>query len=342
MTREPARTRRLVYLVPELDHVCVRHRADVFIPVLQERGWCVEKWVIPRGVLRRLGVFWGLRRADVVVVVRRLFRRGQLGLVRRWSRRLIFDFDDAIVYRDSRRREQFSRGRTQRFAQVAALADRTIAGNDYLAGLTRHFGGKPVVIPTCVDDGRLYPAATQRPGGKIVIGWIGSHSTVMYLESLRPVFEELSRKYRSSVALKVVSDTFPGPMGLEVIEKTWSLAEELADLWSFNIGIMPLPEDVWTRGKCGYKLLQYMAVGIPAVASPVGVNPEIIRDGETGFLADDHQQWVEVLGRLIEDVSLRHDVGMLARESLRGRYSVSDWAQRYAHLIEEVAGPDGQ
>lgn len=338
MAAEPPKRRRVIYLVPSLAHVCVRHRVDVFIPALQTRGWYVEKWVIPRGLLQRLRCFWRLRRADVVVVVRKLFRRGQLKVLRWFARRVAFDFDDAIIYRDSSRKDQLSRSRTQRFTNVMSAADRVIAGNEYLASLARRFGGKPAVIPTCVDEQRVTPAESRAAGGKVVIGWIGSHSTLMYLESLKRVFEELGKRYGASVALKVVCDTFPGPMGLEVVEKPWSLEEELEDLRSFDVGVMPLPEDVWTRGKCGFKLLQYMAAAVPVVASPVGVNREIVHDGENGFLADGRERWTEVLALLVEDVGLRQSMGMWGRLSLRGRYTVADWAGRYVELIEEVVG----
>ncbi len=329
---------RVVYLVPALDHVCVRHRVDVFVPALQERGWVVEKWVLPRGLLRRLRLFWRIRRADVVVVVRKLLRRAQLRFLRWFSRGLVFDFDDAIIYRDSSRAKQFSRARAWRFRHVVRASDRAIAGNGYLARLVEGHGGRASVIPTCVDLGRLSPAATKRAGGKVVLGWIGSHSTLMYLEPLRPVFEELARRYGHSVVLKVVCDEFPEPLGLEVIEKPWALDDELGDLRTFDIGIMPLPDDTWTRGKCGFKLLQYMAVGIPVVASPVGVNTEIVRDAENGFLADGGARWVKVLSRLIEDVELRHRIGRQGWASLHGRYTVADWAGRYVQVIEEVAG----
>jgi glycosyltransferase involved in cell wall biosynthesis len=338
---ETAPRRHVIYLVPAFDDVCVRHRVDVFIPALEERGWCVEKWVIPSGVHRRVRLFWGLRGADLVVVVRKLFRQGQEKFLRWCSRRLVFDFDDAIIYRDSNHRNQYSQARAWRFGQMMQRADHVIAGNEYLAGLAVSFGGHPTIVPTCVDDVRLTPMGRQRMGGKVVIGWMGSRSTLMYLEGLRKVFEELGRRYGASVVLKVVCDKFPGPMGVEVVERPWSLADELEELRSFDIGIMPLRDDVWTRGKCGFKLLQYMAVGIPVVASPVGVNNQIVIDGENGFLAKNRGEWTGVLGTLIEDMDYRRNVGILGRESLRGRYAVSDWAGRYAHLLEEIAGRAG-
>jgi glycosyltransferase involved in cell wall biosynthesis len=158
----------------------------------------------------------------------------------------------------------------------------------------------------------------------------------MYLEGLREVFTDIGRRYSSAV-LKVVSDKFPGAMGIETEEKQWSLADETEDLRSFDIGVMPLVDDVWTRGKCGFKLLQYMAVGAAVVASPVGVNGTIVRHGENGLLAKNREEWTRALGRLIEDAEYRRKLGEAGRRSLAGRYTVADWAGRYADLMEETA-----
>jgi hypothetical protein len=336
---ETARARRIIYLVPDLGDVCVRHRVDVFIPTLEKRGWYVEKWVIPDGLPGRIKQFMGLRGADVVVVLRKLLRGGQAKMLRWCSKKLVFDYDDAVLYRDSNRAELESRGRAWRFRRMIRAADKVIAGNEYLASLAESFGGRATVIPTCIDDTQMSPRGARggRTDGRVVIGWIGSHSTVMYLEGLREVFGDIARRYRSAV-LKVVSDRFPGAMGIETVEKRWSLADEAEDLRSFDIGVMPLSDDVWTRGKCGFKLLQYMAVGAAVVASPVGVNSKIVRDGENGLAAKNREEWVAARGRLIEDAEYRRKLGEAGRRSLTGRYAVSDWAGRYADLMDEAAG----
>ncbi len=341
MSGRIAESKHIAYLVPGLEHVSVRYRVDPFIPALEARGWTVRKWVIPNGFLQRLKLFRRLRGADVVVLVRKLFHRWQLGMLRWYARSLLYDVDDAVLYRDSSRKNRFSRVRTGRFRSTVRGCRRVIAGNQYLAGLAESFGGRAFVVPTCVDDEALCPSEDDRRGGRLVIGWIGSRSTLMYLEGLRGVFEEIGRRYGESVLLKVVCDDFPESMGLPVERKVWDAREESADLRSFDIGLMPLTDDPWTRGKCGFKLLQYMAVGVPAVASPVGVNVEIIRDGENGFIAGEPGEWVDVLSTLIEDLELRRRIGRAGRESLKGRYVVGDWIESYVKLIEEVAGlPD--
>jgi glycosyltransferase involved in cell wall biosynthesis len=330
--------RRIVYLVPSLDNVCVRHRIDPFIPALEERGWYVEKWVIPRAFLSRLALFRRLLGADVVVVLRKLFSPFQTMLLGMCSRRVVFDFDDAVLYRDSSHRDHESPQRQRRFTRMMRAATCVIAGNEYLKSLAEERGGRATVVPTCVDDHRLTPGRKHHGGGKVVIGWVGSDSTLMYLRSMKPVFEEIGRRYGESVALKIVCDAFPKDLGIEVIEKKWSLADELEDLRSFDVGIMPMPDDAWTRGKCGLKLLQYMAVGVPAVASPVGIaNDIILADGETGFLPKDRDEWVNVLSMMIESVEFRESVGILGRDSLRGRFTVADWTDRYVRAIEDAA-----
>lgn len=321
-----------------MDHVCVRHRVDPFTPALEARGWFVEKYAVPKKAWSRIGMLRRVYRADVVVLVRRLFRPLQNMALQACAKRLVYDVDDAVLYHDSSRRAQESPQREARFTRMVRQSTRVIAGNAYLKGLVEERGGSATVIPTCVDDKRLTPGRKHHTGGKVILGWIGSRSTLMYLEALKPVFEEIGRRYGESVALKVVCDAFPKDLGLEIIEKQWSLADELADLRSFDVGLMPQPDDRWTRGKCGLKLLQYMAVGIPGVASPVGVaNDIILADGETGFLPKDADEWVNVLSMMIENQEFRESVGLLGRESLRGRYTVADWTDRYVRLIEDAA-----
>jgi glycosyltransferase involved in cell wall biosynthesis len=336
--QQPSPVRRIVYLVPELGSVSVRHRVDVFVPALQQRGWTVERVAIPRGLVARLRLFRSLRSAGVVVLVRKLFRPMQLRLLRRSSRRLIFDFDDAVLYRDSNREQRMSRLRERMFRETVSACDRVLAGNGYLAKLAGEFGGTASVVPTCIDDERITPRLDAGPVvGRVVIGWIGSRSTLVYLETLRPVFKRLASRFPNAVVLKVVADDFPADMGLDVERKRWAEPDEADDLRSFDIGVMPLIDDLWTRGKCGFKLLQYMAAGAASVASPVGVNAEIIRSGDNGFLAGDEDEWLSALSGLIDDADLRRSMGLRGRESLRGRYTVRDWTEQYVSLIEEVA-----
>lgn len=326
---------RITYLVGNLDNASVRHRVDAYVPCLQQAGWDVRKVKIPppRSIFRRLLLFRSLRQSDVVVLFKKMLCPWQMALLRRCAKRLVFDFDDAILYNDTGRNGYRNPRRARRFPVVCRRADTVIVGNQYLASLARDYGALPIIVPTCIDDALLSPGEPCDRHDPVVLGWIGSRATVKYLQELVPVLEALHRRNPGRFILRVICDTFPNSADLVIERKMWSRADELQNLRSLDVGIMPLPDNLWTRGKCGFKLMQYMAVGLPVVGSPVGVNVEIIRDGHNGFLAGSPDEWIEKLERLIHDPDLRRSIGLAGYESLKGRYRLSDWTQKYCEII---------
>ncbi len=191
------------------------------------------------------------------------------------------------------------------------------------------------VIPTSIDL-KLYNS-DQKPrrfSEKIIIGWIGSEFTFTYLERIFPVFIELAKKYK--IELKVIGARRPLMEGLEISYKDWDLKSEIAEIYSFDIGVMPLADDAWSRGKSGTKLLQYMAAGVPAVASPVGINKEIIHDEENGFLAHTPLEWVRKISCLIENKILAERMRIEARKTVERDYSTEVNAPKLLKVIKDV------
>ena len=206
-----------------------------------------------------------------------------------------------------------------------------VAGNAYLADRARAAGARDVaIIPSVVDLDR-YPVVPPAAGGPPVIGWIGSPSTAAALDAIAPALARACAGGRARVVLVGVT---PGlrawPFPCE--ERPWVDGREAADIAGFDIGIMPLVDEPWSRGKCGFKLVQYLACGRPAVASPVGVNPDIVIDGETGLLASTEDEWVAALDRLIGDGALRARLGAAGRAHVEARYAL----QRTAPLVADV------
>jgi glycosyltransferase involved in cell wall biosynthesis len=251
----------------------------------------------------------------------------------------ILDFDDAIYLPPPGANPLASLfrppGSLRRTIRRSAC---TVVGNRVLADYAGQFSDNVVVIPTCVDIDRFRPRnhTSCQPNGELVIGWMGSHSTAPYLLRLNQAFVELAREF-SNLKLLVVGGEYRLP-GVPVECRPWSLEREVADLRGFDVGVMPLPDDPWTRGKCGLKILQYMAVAVPVVASPVGVNKEIIQDGENGFLAAETRDWVGKLSRLAGDPGLRARLGKAGRTAVEERYSSSHAASLYLALIRSVVG----
>lgn len=167
-----------------------------------------------------------------------------------------------------------------------------------------------------------------------MIGWTGSYSTVQHLDTLRSVLRRLASLER--FYLKVIGTSQYELDGVNVEASSWNSSSEIADLRQLDIGIMPLPDDRWSRGKCGLKALQYMALGIPAVCSPVGVNSEIIDDGKNGFLARTEDEWMEKLGRLLRSPSLRAELGAAGRRTVEDRYSAAVHAPRVCEVFRSV------
>jgi glycosyltransferase involved in cell wall biosynthesis len=194
---------------------------------------------------------------------------------------------------------------------------------------------KVFVIPTCIDT-NLYPQ--KKKAGKsseIILGWIGTKGNLKYLEKMEPVFETLHQRF-PQVKLKIVSNDFFDSPYLPIIKKPWKLEDENEDLISFDIGLMPLNDDLWSRGKCGLKIIQYLSVGVPVVCTPVGINSDIVQDGENGFWATTHQEWVDRLSILIQNPELRHQMGLKGIETVEREYSLSVTSEKFFHVLQSL------
>jgi glycosyltransferase involved in cell wall biosynthesis len=326
---------RLVALVESPEHVCCRYRLAAFRPWFEQAGHRLELRPLPRRLWARLRLGSGIRSADAVILQRKLLPAWQLILLRRAARRLIFDCDDAIFLRDSyAARGPFSAGRQRRFAAVASTADVVVAGNAFLAAHAARWAraGCVRVIPTCVAPDQYPQAVHRRAGDGVQLVWIGSASTLQGLEAARPLWEELGRRC-PGLRLKLVCDQFFELQHLPVVPCRWAEASEAAALAAADVGISWVPDDLWSRGKCGLKVLQYMAAGLPVVANPVGVQAEMVRHGETGYLAQTPAQWAEAVGRLAADPALRRRMGQAGRRQVETRFSVEVGARSWLDLL---------
>jgi glycosyltransferase involved in cell wall biosynthesis len=182
----------------------------------------------------------------------------------------------------------------------------------------------------------LSDRAEPKVDKRICIGWSGSITTIKHFEFALPFLRELKKKYGTGISIKVIGDGTYVNEELGIRGLPWRKDDEIKELSSFDIGIMPLPDDEWAKGKCGLKGLQYMALGIPTIMSPVGVNTEIIQDGENGMLATAVEEWIAKIERLINDPDLRHKMGRKARQTVEEKYSVNAWKDRYLELFKDL------
>ncbi|MEX2512913.1 MAG: glycosyltransferase family 4 protein [Cyclobacteriaceae bacterium] len=282
------------------------------------------------GILHVLKCYW--RRAwqllsvgkyDKVIVEKELFP--YLPAFAEWllakTKGYTVDYDDAVFHNyDLGKYPVVKRFLPNKIDRTMKMAELVTVGNVYLKERALAAGSNRIVmLPTVIDPDR-YPMKMHQDKPIVSIGWIGSPSSLRYLEGILPVIEQLQRKFK--IILVQVNGNkqvkFSGPT-----EKIpWTEAGEAAAILKMDIGIMPLPDDPWERGKCAYKLIQYMACGLPVVASPVGMNKEVVQHGVNGFLAQSEEEWIEALSKLIQDWKLRKSFGEKGHQLVMEKYTL--------------------
>jgi glycosyltransferase involved in cell wall biosynthesis len=328
----------LTALVKSPDHVCCRYRLTAFRPFLEGAGYQLHLRPWPRTWLSRLLLRREIGPADLVILQRKLLPSWQLRLLRRVVGLLLFDFDDAVFLRDSYApRGCYSAARARSFASLVRSVDAVIAGNDFLRDHATLWtpGDRVHVIRTCIGVSKYPLAQHGRSGNQVQLVWIGSSSTLRGLERIQPLLESLGRRW-PGLKLKIICDRFLQLRHLPVLCCPWSQESEAAEVAAADIGISWLPRDLWSRGKCSLKVLQYMAAGLPVVANPVGVQAQLVRHGETGFLVETPEQWAEAVGRLARDPDLRRRLGLAGRRRVEREFSVSVGAGRWLEVLQTV------
>ena len=304
-----------------------RYRVYNYIPYLQSLG--VRTIVVSppdRHILNRLGylvsILYFSRRTDVVFIQKKIFKKGFLYLLHKLNPNIVFDMDDAIFARPSSvPSREFNEDRIRNGLNYLLQKSRIItAGNNFLKQYALQFNRDVHVIPTPILSER--PTGVKKlPSDQVTIGWIGNHENLIYLDELSGVIQTLSRSFENRLIFTVICDEQFELQGVDIQNVKWSLSGEPEALMDIDIGIMPLREDEWSRGKCAFKLLQFMSFGIPVVASPVGMNREVIRHGENGYLAKTETEWILNLSALIRDRGLRHRFGTAGKRMVVMDYS---------------------
>jgi glycosyltransferase involved in cell wall biosynthesis len=292
--------------------------------------------------LRRLMVLANFRRYDIIYMQRELFPFVPPLIERALKRRgakLVFDLDDALYLHQPSRYNPIATWlrAPDKTYEIFALSDLVMAGNDHLRDVARQYAPRAETFEVAEDTDRIQMRPPHTNEGGVVIGWLGSKTTVKYIRLIEPALREVAAAFPFVRFQIMGGGEFELP-GLPVEHLEWSLDGELEALRTFDIGIMPLPLEDWSKGKSGGKARTYMAAGIAAVCSRIGYNTELIRDGETGFLALTHEDWVEALSRLVASPELRQKVGEAARADVMARFAVRGQAEAMLQILREVAG----
>lgn len=310
--------------------------------ILFSQGNYVRKFIGGlKGILNRLRVIGMIHKFDLIFIHREASFIGPAIFEKIYAKlargRIIYDFDDAIWLLDvSEENKSLSwLKKPMKASDIIKLSAHVICGNNFLASFAKQYNPNVTVIPTTIDTNYHLPC-NKILRNTTTIGWTGTNTTIKHFNSILPVFEKLYMKLGGKVKFALISNKpVPNPpVPLEYIP--WSKDSEIEDLCKFDIGIMPLPDNIWAKGKCGFKGLQYMALEIPTVMSPVGVNTEIISDGINGFLASTEEEWIEKLSLLVENPDLREKFGKMGRQTVVDKYSVESQKERYLEVFNKV------
>jgi glycosyltransferase involved in cell wall biosynthesis len=301
--------KRILFLSKGEHSPSTRYRAFNYFPYFQNRGWLPEHLSVRGSLADKLKLLRQARKADVVVVLRHAFDFPMLPLLRRASKRLIFDFDDAIFVKSD---GNPSKGRARRFRHMLENCDQVWSGNQYLADTASQFNSHVTVVPTAIDLDR-YQIEAVKPTDHIDLVWIGSSSTSRYLKDLVPTLEKCALEV-PNLRLKIIADFELQSEILTIKNIPWSHDTEVHELASAHIGIAPMTDNNWTRGKCALKVLQYMACRLPVISSASGANQEIIQHNGSGLLATNEDEWISALARLANSESERNVMGATGAE----------------------------
>jgi glycosyltransferase involved in cell wall biosynthesis len=334
--------------IPEEGAGC-RFRIAQYIPYLRDAGYDVTlqsfytpeyfRLVYQQGrygakaakfiglAIRRFLELSKVRDYDVVFLYREAIPLGPPlleQLIARTGVPVVYDFDDAIFLpnvSEANRVISFLK-QPGRVATILKHSARVTVGNEFLAAYARQFNPSVTVIPTAVDTARFAPRADRSvQGSKPIVGWIGSPTTFPYLEALAGVLREVAQHHPFTLKVSGAGRPVNFP-GVDVMEVPWSMRDEVSLFNTCDVGVYPLTDDDWSRGKCGFKAIQCMSCGVPVVAAAVGVNREIIADGVNSFLASTPAEWAGKLGRLLSDAELRGRMSAAGRQTIEERYSL--------------------
>ncbi|MEJ2701033.1 MAG: glycosyltransferase family 4 protein [Sedimentisphaerales bacterium] len=308
-----------------------RQRVGIHLDTLRANHVDSEVVQLPPGFLARQKLFRRAADFDGILLHKKRLNAIDVLSLRRYGRKVIYDFDDAVMYSD-RNPERYSRSRFVRFRKVVKLADVVIAGNSYLAEHAGRFNSNVEILPTGLDVKAYQTHNVAKNDGKIRLVWIGSQSTLKYLAEIKPALEEIGARF-DNVVLRIICDKFFSLHNMEVEKQQWSEKTQVSDLSGCDIGLAPLPDNPFTRGKCGFKILQYAAAGLPVIASPVGVNAQYVSNGITGFHAANIPQWIERMASLIENEQLRKNMSLETRRPIE-RFDISVIGKRLLDTIK--------
>ena len=323
---------RLFVLTNNPERASFRQRIQIYFDCLIANGIDCEVAKLPAGFFARKKLFKQAEEFDGIFLQKKGLNFRDALWLRRNSKKVIYDFDDAIMY-NPHRPDRNSPSHFNSFRRSAKLADVVIAGNSYLGQHAQKFNAEVMILPTGLDTKAYMVETKSKDDDKIRLVWIGSRSTLRYLGEIKPALEQIGLRY-DNVVLRIICDNFFNLKNMKVEQRRWSLGNQVEDLTTSHIGLAPLSDNRFTRGKCGFKILQYQAASLPVIASPVGVNSEYVCNGVTGFHASNIQEWIGRISELIDNIELRKKMSGAGRAQAQ-RFDITVIGKQLCSLIKE-------
>ena len=323
----------ILFIIPNSSLPSSRVRVLNMIPELEKQGFESTVALYPVEKKEQLDIIRKSGKYDLVVLQKRLPSRFFLLLLSLASRRLAFDFDDAIYFRHDSNEAMSNPSQMGRFIMTAQKVDFVMAGNRILADFAGQFNDRVIVIPSAVETRHMPVKNHHMENGTTLIGWVGGSNNLIHLNQISHILQKLARRY--PIELRILSSQTLEIPGVVTRFVPWQLETQDREIAKFDIGIMPLPDNIRTRGKCGYKALQYMSAKVPPVVSGVGINTHIVEHGREGMVASSSEAFLSCLKSLIEDPLLRRKLGANARKKVEREFSIHTVARQLANTLAE-------
>ncbi len=311
-----------------------RLRVLQYLPYLRKQGFSCRVIEVRKNFFQRIIFLFLAFFNDCLFIQKKILSRAEIFFLRMTRARIIFDLDDAIIYKERGEKAEKNIRAEKKLQTLLKTADLVIAGNTFLSEIAGRYHPRIRIIPTPWNPSPTETKAGKSEKGKALV-WIGSKSTMKYLQNLENVFRRLTDKY-PDIRLIVISNAFPGIKNISTENIIWKEENEADLIRRGDIGLMPLPDNEWCRGKCGFKIIQYMACGLPPVASPVGMNADLIQDGRNGFLPRNEEEWLNKISLLLENADLYKQMSQKAKETFEKEYQVGYNAGKLIAVIEEL------
>ncbi|MCK5706918.1 MAG: glycosyltransferase family 4 protein [Candidatus Aureabacteria bacterium] len=328
--------KKILFVISRCEKPSSRLRVLQYLPCLEKEGFSCKVVELRKSFIKRLIFLLSSFSNDIIFIQKKLLSRLELFIIKLFRNKIIYDFDDNVIFREVNENAQKDLKAEKKLISILEKADMVITGNDHLASIAKQYQKKSIKVlptPSAYEEDTPDLHAQDKDNKDLV--WVGSSATLKYLSMLEGVFDKLTKKF-PSIRLYIISDKIIPLKGIHTIHVPWEKEAEYDLIKKGNIGLMPLFDNEWCQGKCGFKIIQYMACSIPPVASPVGFNKELIKNGINGFLASNDNEWLDKISLLLTDKELYGRISRAAKDTFIEKYSLKVTANKLISFLKEV------